>query len=256
MAIPPFLPTPSPALARQLGLAGYQDFAHEFEDKDALWARAASDPTSISADERRTILRQPSADRAAANVAQTSGGLTPAQLVTKAATEPASLSLEECNLIQNDFHILTLQRSLDRSQAKSKLGDVRWNAHFRAQNAVSTTEEKVALNNALRIVRARYVELEEKMAQEQKLLERRLLSPPDWIRGLAGGEWGFAIYRCQECAAGNKGFWEWMKYMGSRPAKMGSGLNSVVGGKEAVAKIQLQFVDMIASENDALDFRQ
>ncbi|OBT83712.1 hypothetical protein VE02_08282 [Pseudogymnoascus sp. 03VT05] len=182
MPLPPFLPTPSDELGRRLGLTGYKDFAYEFENKDALWAHAASDPAALSDDDRRVVLRRPPAETEEGNVKRVTDG--------------------------------HLTIGMARAAAESEV----WEA-------------------------------------EMKALDTKLLTPPDWIQRL-NGDWGFAFYRCQETAPGNKGFWRRIEYMENRKRDTQNGLHAVPGGKEAFATRQLQFVDMIDSENNTLEYRQ
>lgn len=255
-----FPPPITREMARQMGLGNCDDFAHEFEGKDELWARAAQDPSSISAEERRIILRRPSEATEAANIAYvtssaTSPGLTLEQFITKAAEQPDSLSAKECDLITSDLNLIPWQRSTDRSLAKLKIGRERSAALFAAQNAVRSDDERAALENAHRVWAVRSREETAEHSRQKAILQERLLSPPDWIQKL-DGEWGFAIYRCQECAIGDKWFWRWKDFIENRKNwGMRSGF-AFVGGKEAMAKQQLQLVDMIASEEQISEFRQ
>lgn len=67
------------------------------------------------------------------------------------------------------------------------------------------------------------------------------------------------MYRSQECARGVIGFWQWQQYMEAMESEVENrlfSLKGIPGGKEAIAVRELQFIDMIATENEVSEFRQ
>ncbi|CAG8984152.1 hypothetical protein HYALB_00008153 [Hymenoscyphus albidus] len=159
-----------------------------------LWLKATQTPDQVTDDERRTILRMVDRDTQVANALKISG-LTPEELEKKLLTQPESLTEQECNLIQNGYHIWT-------DQEKSAHSTFRWHiddqmAYIPAFVAVQTPHIEVVIRAVSRWMTAlgdeRLKITQMKMKEDLETMHQ----PCKWVQKLIDHSeiWGFVILR-------------------------------------------------------------
>jgi len=109
-----------------------------FPNVRELWAKAVQTPDQLTAEERRSVLRQADPAAQVANVFKVSG-LTPEELQNKALTSPESMTFEECRLIRNGYHIWDPSEALGNSKIHWRSEDR--TAHIKAHRALSWSEQ-------------------------------------------------------------------------------------------------------------------
>ncbi|CAG8959762.1 hypothetical protein HYFRA_00001669 [Hymenoscyphus fraxineus] len=159
-----------------------------------LWLKATQTPDQVTDDERRTILRMVDRDTQVSNALKISG-LTPEELEEKLLTQPSAMTEQECNLIQNGYHIWT-------DEEKSAHSTFHW--HIDDQMASITAFVAVQTPHIEAVIRAvsqwmtalgdeRLKVTQIKMKEDLETLHQ----PCRWVQKLIDHSeiWGFVILR-------------------------------------------------------------
>lgn len=245
---------------------------------DTLREKAVNDRASITDEEKLFILGWPSRQEIVVNVSRaTRSEYTPSQLLEKAVSDPESLKLWEASILVDKFHYRT---AVDWDAIPKLLAVKRQEreAQHRAEQAVLTETEKMAMGNAHRLLRqlhevsrgasdgvkpdpisreaveaTRSLDRYERMWKEADDEARRetLKSPTPWVQWIKdeGEPWGFALFRSEDA----KGRAEYDRVYEDSIA---FGLTSILGGSEILESKVLQVVETSCRDGDHAALRE
>ncbi|KAL2004771.1 hypothetical protein VTN00DRAFT_3299 [Thermoascus crustaceus] len=220
-----------------------------------VWDRAINNPSSLTDEEKRSVLRFPAADIIAENVRTVTGG-TREELIQKAASDPHSLTFPECRLLFDFYHIMSSWdahnlRAPDRMVSREDM-----ERRYTARQALLSPEEWRALQGAVAVHLDKHNEW---FAPINAAREEAKTKPPKWVQRIIDEQqpWGYMIYHTREAEeAGGKEEWE-MYVDRYREALFESQPHGVVGGEQICGlKVMSCVEDFVVPEDEIHAIRE
>lgn len=193
-------------------------------DLRALFNRAIADPTSITGAERNEIRRLPPPDEEDRIIRETLTCNSKAELVSKAAASPETLTTEEVDYLIPRYNTRGFKSKEERELM------------YEAINATTPSEEQTAISNVYKRESQQWAEDQAKREEDLQLREHlRSLPRAKWVQRMVDADlqrWGFVCFRtAYGCEKTSDERWElfktWYKGAGEHVALIWKGFRDL-----------------------------